>query len=212
MLTHDFIPARSGGSRFLMLVMHGLGDSMESYRPLVGELAIPRMNYLLLNAPDHYMGGYSWYDIYDNPEPGIVRSRQLIAELLEHQHRQGFPYEKMFVFGFSQGCLMTTEIGMRFPNVLGGLIGISGYVYDPEKLFAERSAVAEKQSFLITHGDMDPLLPLDHSRRIYRFLAESGIPIQWVEFNKAHSFAGEPEFAVIRDFVNQRMDQIDSNG
>lgn len=211
MLTNDFIPARSGSSRFLMLVMHGLGDSMESYRPLVSELQIPEMNYLLVNAPDHYLGGFSWYDIYENPAPGIVRSRESLFELLHHQHGQGFPYEKMFLFGFSQGCLMATEVGIRFPELLGGVIGISGYVYDPAELLAERSSVSTSQSFLITHGEQDPLLPIERSREIYQHLKDGGIDIDWVEFNKAHSFAGAAEFTVIRNFVRKRMDSIEKS-
>ncbi|GIT12624.1 MAG: hypothetical protein CM1200mP34_0300 [Verrucomicrobiales bacterium] len=64
-----------------------------------------------------------------------------------------------FLFGFSQGCLMTLEIGLRYPHHLAGLIGISGYAHDPGKLVAEQSPVAAEQSFLITHGTTDPLLP-----------------------------------------------------
>jgi phospholipase/carboxylesterase len=208
MLTHDFIPSRTGNSKYLMVVMHGLGDSLESYRPLVQELGIPEMNYLLVNAPDHYMGGYSWYDIYNNPQPGIERSIRLISDLLENQSRAGFPMDQMFLFGFSQGCLMATEVGLRCPHVLGGVIGISGYVYSPEKLLQEMAPVAPSQQLLITHGDQDNILPIQQSRHIYKTLSDAGIHIQWVEFSKAHHFAGEPEFRVIRAFVQNRMQSI----
>ncbi|MCD8534203.1 MAG: prolyl oligopeptidase family serine peptidase [Verrucomicrobia bacterium] len=208
MLTHDFIPSRTGNSKYLMVVMHGLGDSLESYRPLVQELGIPEMNYLLVNAPDHYMGGYSWYDIYNNPQPGIERSIRLISELLENQSSVGFPMDQMFLFGFSQGCLMATEVGLRCPHVLGGIVGISGYVYSPETLLREMSPAAANQKLLITHGDQDNILPIQQSRHIYKTLSNAGIDIEWVEFSKAHHFAGEPEFRVIRTFVQNRMQSI----
>ena len=35
-----------------MIVLHGLGDSMEGYRWLPEALQLPWLNYLLVNAPD----------------------------------------------------------------------------------------------------------------------------------------------------------------
>lgn len=208
-LTTDFIASKKGGSPYLMVVMHGLGDSMEGYRPLVQELAVPEMNYLLVNAPDHYLSGFSWYDIYDNPEPGIKRSRQMVIDLLESQQKEGFAYKNIFLFGFSQGCLMATEVGGRFHSVLGGIIGISGYVNNPAELIAEKSPVAEKQKFLITHGDSDPIIPIQKSKPIFESLAGNGFNIQWVEFAKDHTIAGYEELYLIRDFINQRIKSIE---
>lgn len=194
----------------MMLVMHGLGDSMEGYRPLVAELGIPEMNYLLINAPDHYVSGYSWYDIYDNPEPGIIRSRELLLNLLAHQHKEGFDYNHMFLFGFSQGCLMAVETGARCKETLGGIIGISGYVQNPDLLVKEKSNAADSQHFLITHGHLDEIIPIQKSRPIFQHLSHAGLNIQWEEFNKPHSFDGEREFQVIRNFVTQRINSIES--
>ena len=66
-----------------MVLLHGLGDSMEGYRWLPNALDVPWLNYLLVNAPDDYQGGFSWYDIYDNPDPGVKRSRALLEDLLD---------------------------------------------------------------------------------------------------------------------------------
>ena len=41
---------------------------------------LPDMNYLLVNAPDDYYGGYSWYDFARDPGPGVVRSRRMLSE------------------------------------------------------------------------------------------------------------------------------------
>lgn len=205
MLTTDFIPAKEGGSRYLMIVMHGLGDSMEGYRPLVAELGITRMNYLLVNAPDHYVSGFSWYDIYGEPKPGIVRSRELLNQLLEHQRSEGFEYDHMFLFGFSQGCLMAVETGARFHSKLGGVIGISGYVQGPDELLAEKSPVAASQKFLITHGTQDSVIPFEGAKNIFARLAQGGLDINFVTFDKAHSFAGDSEFQLIRNFVEDQV-------
>ena len=58
----ELIPAEEKGSRRLLIMLHGLGDSMEGYRWVPEALDLPWLNYLLVNAPDSYYGGYSWYD------------------------------------------------------------------------------------------------------------------------------------------------------
>ena len=87
---------------------------MEGYRWLPDALGLPGLNYLLVNAPDPYFGGYAWYDFSGKPEPGIRRSRGLLFALLDAQRERGFPSAQTLVFGFSQGCLMTYEIGLRY--------------------------------------------------------------------------------------------------
>ena len=121
MLQNELIPAQEKDSKHLMVVLHGLGDSMEGYRFLPDALQLPWLNYLLVNAPDEYYGGYSWYDIYTAPDPGVERSRKALFDLLDAQREAGFPSEQTTVFGFSQGCLMTLEIACRYPHRLAGL-------------------------------------------------------------------------------------------
>ena len=62
MLHGEFIPAAEKDSRRLFVVLHGLGDSLAGWRWLPGALDLPWLNYLLVNAPDEYYGGYSWFD------------------------------------------------------------------------------------------------------------------------------------------------------
>ncbi|SVB50196.1 uncharacterized protein METZ01_LOCUS203050, partial [marine metagenome] len=104
MLDTELIPATESDSKWLMVVLHGLGDSMEGYRWLPKALDLPWLNYLLVNAPDDYHGGFSWYDIYEDSDPGVKRSRKAIWELLDNQREVRFPSKQTFLFGFSQGC------------------------------------------------------------------------------------------------------------
>ncbi|HSU56039.1 MAG TPA: serine esterase, partial [Candidatus Dormibacteraeota bacterium] len=158
MLEAEFIPAEKKSSR-LLIMLHGLGDSIEGYRWLPQALGLPWLNYLLVNAPDPYYGGYSWYDFAGDIAPGVKRSQGLVATLLDQQRAKGFPSEQTMLGGFSQGCLMSIEVGLRYPHRLAGIIGISGYICEPEKLVKELSPVALKQRLLITHGTLDPLIP-----------------------------------------------------
>lgn len=202
-LETDFVPAAEADSRWLMIVLHGLGDSMEGYRWLPEEMGLPWLNYLLVNAPDPYFTGYSWFDFPGDPMPGVRRSYQRLAALLEAQSQAGFPTAQTYLFGFSQGCLMTWVTGVKYPHPLAGCVGISGFLPDPEALLREKSAVAHNQRFLITHGTLDPLLPFTAAKAQALRMQAAGLQVEWHEFAKAHTIAGEAEMSVIRRFVER---------
>jgi phospholipase/carboxylesterase len=202
MLQSDFIPAQEKDSKHLMVVLHGLGDSMEGYRFLPQVLNLPRLNYLLVNAPDDYYGGYSWFPYpSDNMTPAVKRSRELLFELLDEQGKNGFKPGETYLFGFSQGCMMSVEIGMRYPHSLAGIVGVSGWAHEPETLLADQVSTAKDQKFLITHGTMDPLIPHSMAKDRFDQLIKGGMRIDWHSFPKEHTIHGEPELKIIRDFV-----------
>jgi len=185
----------------LLVALHGLGDSVAGYGWLPEALGFPWMNYLLVNAPDQYYGGFSWYDFSGNEAAGIERSRRLLFELLDAQRAKGFQTERTTLFGFSQGCLMTVEVGFRYPHRFAGLVGVSGYVFEPDRLVRESLLVAKEQRMLFTHGTQDPLVPFAAVRGQVNKLKAAGLHIEWREFQKAHTIAGEAEIGLIREFI-----------
>src|SRR4051812_35695778 len=203
MLKTEFYPAAEQGSPYLLLMMHGLGDSIAGYRWVPEALRLPWMNYLLVNAPDPYYGGYSWYDFGGDPRPGIHRSRKLLFEVLDDSRQKGFATDRTFVSGFSQGCLMTFEAGLHYPHKLAGLVGISGYAFEPEEIGEALSPVAREQKFLITHGRFDNLIPFAEVKKQIELLRKMGLQLEWHEFDKAHTIAGEQELSVIRQFIEK---------
>jgi phospholipase/carboxylesterase len=200
MLDAELIPAVEESSR-LMIMLHGLGDSMAGYRWLPEAMNLPWLNYLLVNAPDKYYEGFSWFDYPDNIAPGILRSRRLLFELLDDLHAKGFPAEQITLAGFSQGCLMTVDVGLRYPDRLAGLVGISGWVFEIDKLLKELSPVAKEQRLLVTHGPFDEVIPFPPVREQIKTLKSAGLNIAWREFPKAHTIHGVSEITVIREFV-----------
>src|SRR2546423_1945051 len=133
-------------------------------------MALPWLNYLLVNAPDEYYGGYSWYDYSGEIVPGVTRSREALFELLDNRRSVGWPAEQTILGGFSQGCLMSLETGLRYPHKLAGIVGISGHVCDPEKLVKELSQTARQIPILVTHGTFDPMIPIEQTRPQIEFL------------------------------------------
>jgi phospholipase/carboxylesterase len=210
MLHTELIPAADKNSKWLMVMLHGLGDSMEGFRWFPEALKLPWLNFLLVNAPDKYFGGYSWFDYPNDIGPGILRSRKLLITLLDDLRARGFPTEQTTLGGFSQGCLMTIDVGLRYPQRLAGLVGISGWVFELEKLLKELSPVAMQQRVLMTHGPFDNVIPFEPVRGQVKELQAAGLKTEWREFPKAHSIHGESELAAIREFVRAGYPVVDA--
>jgi phospholipase/carboxylesterase len=202
MLNTEFIAANQASSQRLMIVLHGLGDSVAGYRWWSEAMGLPWLNYLLVDAPDPYYGGFAWYDLGD-PVSGIKRSRDLLFQLLDQLPGKGFPLGGIVFSGFSQGCLMSIEIGARYRHHLAGIVGISGYAHEPERLVKELAPEAASQRFLLTHGTQDPLIPIAQVRPQLEILRRAGLQIEWHEFVKGHTIAGEQEMSVVREFVRK---------
>ncbi len=183
------------------MVLHGLGDSIDGWSWLPDALALPSLNYLLVNAPDDYYGGYSWFDYPGDIAPGIHRSRKLLFDLLDDWRAKNFPADQITLGGFSQGCLMAIETGLHYPHRLAGIVGISGWVFEIDNLIRDLTPVTQSQRLLVTHGHFDPLLPFAAAEKQVKQLQAAGLDVAWHEFPKAHTVHGEEEIAVIREFV-----------
>ena len=200
MLDTVLIPSASGDSRRVMVVLHGLGDSPDGFRWLPEAMQLAWLNYALVRAPDSYYGGFSWYDIYGSPGPGVIRSRKLLFELLEDLEKK-ISADNITLFGFSQGCLMSMEVAAHYPRRLAGIVGVSGYVHEPETMIKELSPTAPTQRILITHGTQDSIVPIERARPQFVLLQQNGFQIDWREFVKGHTIAGDEELDIIRSFV-----------
>lgn len=200
---HKFIPAKKK-SDLLMIVLHGRGDSIRPFYSFDKELNLPEMNYLLLNAPRKFLDGYTWYGEPPYQNHGVLKIREKLFDLLNDLENQGWESEKIFLFGFSQGCLISADIGMSYPKKLGGVVGISGYFNFYPRWKTNLSDEARSTPWLFTHGYQDDILPLDETKYGVKKLREAGLRVQWVEMDKDHSLK-EQEYPVIRRWLRNQL-------
>ena len=203
MLETLFIPAADPASRRLMIVMHGLGDNSDSFRTLPSEIKLPWLNYLLVNAPNRYASGFSWFDFPGDPGPGADQSYIQLQQSLDAQRERGFATEQTVLFGFSQGALMVWEAGVRYPHRFAGCIGISGFMREPDQLLKLRSLVAGQQRFFITHGMMDEIIPIEKSQKQVELMQQAGLQVEWTEIIKRHTIEPYGEILLIRRAIQR---------
>ncbi len=197
------IPARVPSDR-LLVVLHGRGDSHQGYLWMQDALACPWLGLLLVDAPDPYFTGYSWYDLPPNQGPGVLRSRGLLDALFAELDGAGQRPEHTALLGFSQGSLMTLEWGARQPRPLAAYVGLSGYVLDPAALLRERHPQANREAWLVTHGRVDDVLPFATSAAQVQTLVAGGLPVRFEAYNKDHTII-PPELASVRAFLTERL-------
>ncbi len=189
----------------LLVVLHGRGDSSAGFHWMPEVLGLRGLDYLMVNAPDEWFGGRSWYDLPPDQEPGVLRSRGLLDALFDELLAQGRRPEDLGLFGFSQGCLMTLEWGLRSPLELAAYVGVSGYCLDPAALLAERHAGHVPERWLVTHGRQDEVCAHGTTAEQMDALRAGGFPLRFESFDKEHTIDPADELPLLRTFLAERM-------
>ena len=201
-LDNLFIPSKIP-SKKLMIILHGRGDSSDGFVGFPPYLNLDDMNYILFDAPFEYFTGFSWYQLPPDQLPGIDYSSKLLTKDLDTLFTSDFNAEESFLFGFSQGSLLTFEFGARYHKVLAGYIAISGYIYDPKQLLEDMNQDVNQKNWLCTHGTKDPVLPYEVSKEQVQILQSGDFSIEFKEYNKEHNIERE-ELEMISEWIKKR--------
>lgn len=198
-----FIPAKKKSDK-LMIVLHGRGDSIRPFSSFDEEMGLPGMNYLLLNAPKRFLDGWSWYGEPPYQKQGVMRIREKLFRLLGDLEAQGWKSENIFFFGFSQGCLISADVGLNYPKKLGGVVGISGYFHFFPRWKNNLTSSSKKTPWMFTHGHKDDVLKLDETKFGVDKLKSAGLDVKWVEMDKEHVLE-DREYPIIRAWLREKL-------
>ena len=189
-----------------IIVLHGLGADGNDFVPFVEEVdlsALGPVRWIFPHAttmPVTINGGYvmrAWYDILGGDlarredETGLRRSMAEVRALVERERERGIAARRIVLAGFSQGCAMTLLTGLRHPERLGGLAGLSGYLPLAATLENERSAANADVPVFLGHGRSDPVVPYAAGVATRDALRASGYPVEWHEYPMPHSVCME---------------------
>jgi phospholipase/carboxylesterase len=106
------------------------------------------------------------------------------------------------LMGFSQGCAMTLLTGLRAPQRLAALVGLSGYLPLAESTAAERSAANTGVPIFLAHGTQDPMIVLPRASASRDALAALGYQVEWHQYPMPHSVCAE-EIADLSRFLQR---------
>ena len=186
--------------------LHGLGASGDDFVPIVRELdlaGLPAIRFVFPHAPTMPVtvnNGYvmrAWYDIVGvdlsrrEDEKGLRASQAMVEQLIAQEKARGVPAERIVLAGFSQGCAMTLQTGLRHPEKLAGLLCLSGYVPLHAAIAAERHAANQGTPIFLAHGRGDQVIPILRAEQSRDLLRSLGYDVEWHEYMMPHSVCQE---------------------
>jgi phospholipase/carboxylesterase len=203
---HEVVLVPAGQSRGTVIWMHGLGADGHDFVPIVSALQLPAtlpLKFVFPHATERAVtvnGGYrmrAWYDItaltLDAKEDGagIRESEQRVHDYIAREEAQGTQPEKIVLAGFSQGSAIAIHTALRYPRRLAGLIALSGYLLERDKLALHASAVNKDLPFFMAHGRSDTVVPPGLAEMSRNALQQQGYRIEWHVYPIAHEVSPE---------------------
>jgi phospholipase/carboxylesterase len=182
--------------------LHGLGADGHDFEPIVPELIRPderSLRFVFPHAPVRPVtlnGGYpmrAWYDIAAldrktaEDEAGIRASQQAITVLIRRENERGIPTGNIVLAGFSQGGAMALFAGVRYPEKLAGMMGLSCYLLLGARLETERAAANQATPVFMAHGTQDPVVAPMLGEEASRRLQAAGYAVEWHTYSMPHS-------------------------
>lgn len=181
--------------------LHGLGADGHDFEPIVPELRLPAdlpVRFVFPHAPVRPVtlnGGMSmraWYDIIalggnaQQDAAGIRDSEQKVHALIRRENERGVPADRVVLAGFSQGGAIALHTGVRYPEKLAGIMGLSTYLPLADTVEAERSEANAGTPILMAHGTEDPVLPLQMGENSHAQLQQMGYSVEWHDYPMQH--------------------------
>ena len=94
--------------------------------------------------------------------------------------------DRVFLVGFSQGAIMSYEVGLRKPALVRGIAALSGSVLPVLKAELKPSESLGKLAIFIGHGTLDQALPYTSATQANEVLVGLGLTPEF------HGYPGMP--------------------
>ena len=107
--------------------------------------------------------GYQWFDLMDQ-SPEQILSKSLIAEMKlnklidEVKLKNDLTADEIIIGGFSQGCMISLQTGIKRKDKINSIIGYSGKIIDTNHLSQN---IVSRPNIILMHGDADQVVTID---------------------------------------------------
>ena len=125
-------------ARAAMILIHGRNAAPKNILDLLPRIDRPRLAAVAPAAAGGTWYPYSFLAEREQNEPGITSGLFVIESLVTDLHARGFPFDRIFILGFSQGACLTADFALRHPRRYGGVFILSGGLIGPPGTTWER--------------------------------------------------------------------------
>ena len=124
--------------------------------------------------------GFQWFDLTKD-DPDYILEQSIKAEnkiqkfINEIKQEFNLTNDKICLAGFSQGCMLSLNVGLISEEKFSCIVGFSGKIIDQNNL---KGRVKNFSDVLLIHGDADQVVPSTYLLEAKDFLIRNGINVQ----------------------------------
>ena len=124
--------------------------------------------------------GFQWFDLTkDDPiyilEESIKAEKKLNRFIDEVKNEFNLEHSKICLSGFSQGCMMSINLGLTSQEKFNCIVGFSGKIINQEDLKSRKKV---STSTLLIHGDADQVVSPNFMLEAKDFLIRNNIEVE----------------------------------
>jgi phospholipase/carboxylesterase len=124
--------------------------------------------------------GYQWFDLTkDDPEYILEQSINAENKIQKfiHEIKKEFNLtnDKICLLGFSQGCMMSINVGLTSEKKFSCIVGFSGKIIDHDNL---KNRIKNSTDTLLIHGESDQIVPSTHLLEAKDFLIRNNVEVE----------------------------------
>ena len=124
--------------------------------------------------------GYQWFDLETNDKNYILNEVKKAEDKLrkyieEVKAEYNLENSKICLSGFSQGCMMSINLGLTSKDPFNCIVGFSGKIIDKEDLSLR---LISKTKTLLIHGEKDEIVPPYNLLEAKYFFTRNSISIE----------------------------------
>jgi phospholipase/carboxylesterase len=173
------------------VLLHGWGAPGDDLVPLGEALAASAPMRVIVPAAPLAMshGGRAWYDLHaPDADAQAARARARIEGVIATLAARGVPSERVVVGGFSQGAILSIEVGLARRRPLAGLALLSGRALShPPRAYEALRGVPIFQS----HGRQDERIPFVRGESFRERAVAAGAVLEHLPFDGGHAIPPE---------------------
>ena len=124
--------------------------------------------------------GYQWFDL-TKEDPSYILDQSIIAEnkiknfIEEIKKEFNLTHNQICLSGFSQGCMMSLNVGLTSREKFLCIVGFSGKIIDQDNL---KERIKNSTDTLLIHGDVDQVVPSIHLLEAKDFLIRNSVEVE----------------------------------
>ena len=178
-------PEKDTSIKHAVILLHGYGGDGKdiSMLTLNWKRFLPNTIFLCPNGHEKCKinpTGFQWFDLTrDDPEYILEQSKKAEIKLKqfieEVKNEYGLKNSQICLSGFSQGCMMSINLGLTSNENYNCLVGFSGKVINQEDLLKRKISSTK---MLLIHGDLDTVVLPTFLLEAKDFLIRNSIEVE----------------------------------